>query len=776
MDAMLQSRIQNLIGDNMPIGVEQYAEGGEVDMPGPNSGFETDLLEGAVEGLDESESMGMGIPSMAPSENPNQDLEAAIGELMMARGQTDDEGEISYIDGLIGAAEVGANAPMADLAMELSRAGRGGDVTLAHLRNGEIVLPPESMDDPAFESAVEKRLIELDIDPQATVVGAGIASLNPITGLEEFGWFKKTWKSVKKVAKKVIKPIAKVAQFIPGPWQPIAALADKAFTVYDVAKGRASPLALATVAGPLATGGSFTKNIGDITKAGSGSFLGGIGKGLTGTAGSLRSGIGSLFSNPAQALTKDLPNLLKTANYQGMSPADRTADAVSRLTKLTQDPNVNKLVQGFRKAGMTPVQQVQALQKAGAGGSMFGNIFGGQTTLGNVLGGIGGLGGQQPMPSQQYQVQAGDTLSQIAADNGISLDLLMANNPHITDPNMIVTGQMLRLPGGTTRVGASGSGFNLPAILGGSGTPGQSRLGLIEDFLKGRPSSPVRQGSGLGSLGGLFGGSGGGGLGLGGLGAIGAAGLLGKLAYDEAKNRKGVALTPLTQEGSTGRYNIEAEIARRMGKEAPNPVEFGLLPAGTIPTLSGGRRAPELETEDASGTQLKVQMQIPRDEEGNVFGTPEYKGNRGINPAVGRRPDGSIITLMDTKSNPEDYEIVYGEKPKFLSARYGGAVTPMAYAKGGNVAVEDFERMNGGISGEGTEISDDVPAMLSDGEFVMTGQAVRGAGAFDLTKSDGGIITLTPNGSESRDGGTALMYEMMDLFAEFADKPKGKAA
>lgn len=727
MNTQLDQSLMEVYGFQSPsIGVEQYAEGGEVDTPGPLSSLETDLLEGAIEGLDESESMGMGIPDMSGSGNPNQDLANTINELMMARGETEDEGEIAYIDGLINAAETGANAPMADLAVQLSQAGRGGDVTLAHLRNGEIVLPPESMEDPAFEAAVEKRLMEIDVDPQATVVGAGIASLNPITGLEEFGWLKKTWKSVKKVAKKVIKPLASVAQFIPGPWQPIAALANKAFTVYDVAKGRASPLALATVAGPLATGGGLTKNIGDITKAGGGSFLGGIGKGITGTAGSLRSGIGSLFSNPAQALTKDLPDLLKTANYQGMSPADQTKDAVSRLTKLTQDPKVKTLVEGFRKSGMSPVQQIQALQQAGAGGSMLGNIFGGQTTLGNVLGGIGGLGGQQPMQAQQYQVQAGDTLSQIAADNGISLDLLMANNPHITDPNMIVTGQMLRLPGGTTTVGAGGSGFNLPAILGGSGTPGQSRLGLIEDFLKGRPSGPVRQGGGLGSLGGLFGGGQGGGFNLGSLGALGAAGLIGKLAYDEAKNQRGVKLTPLTQEGSTGRYNIEAEIARRMGKAAPNPVEYGLLPTGTIPTLSGGRRAPQEE----------------------------------------------LVAALDVEPLP----VMEEKQIEPVTARYGGAIMPMAYAKGGNVATEDFERMNGGINGEGTEISDDVPAMLSDGEFVMTGQAVRGAGAFDLARGNGGIITLTPNGGESRDSGTALMYEMMDLFAEFADKPKEAAA
>ena len=109
-----------------------------------------------------------------------------------------------------------------------------------------------------------------------------------------------------------------------------------------------------------------------------------------------------------------------------------------------------------------------------------------------------------------------------------------------------------------------------------------------------------------------------------------------------------------------------------------------------------------------------------------------------------------------------------------MSARYGGPV--MAFAEGGNVDMADFKRMDGKINGPGTEISDDIPAMLSDGEFVMTGRAVRGAGAFDMAKGDQGIITLTPNGSESRDKGTNLMYEMMDLFAEYADKPKGAAA
>jgi len=632
---------------------EPFAEGGTVVEAETETTPEMDrMLMEAQQGVAEG-----------AQQDPNASLIEYIDELMAQRDQAEDPGERAQIEHMAEAAVLSQEAPMAAQAFEIAAQGRGEDTALAHLRPGEVVLPPEMFEDPEFERMVESRFGELDLDPEAHVVGLGIASLNPITGLEEFGFFKKIAKGIKKVVKKVVKPIAKVAQFIPGPWQPIAALANKAFTVYDVAKGRANPLSLLTVAGPLATGGGLGKNIGDITKAGGGSFLGGIGKGLAGTGSALRGGIGSLFSNPVEALTKDLPNLLKTANYQGMSPAERTTDAVSRLRELTQDPKINELVQGFRKAGLNPVQQIQALQQAGAGGSMLGNIFSGQTSLGNILGGTG-------LPGQQ-------------------------------------------------------SGGGLGGLLGG-GQPGQSQLGLIEDFLKGRPSDPVRQGGGIG---GLFGGGGGGGFNLGTLGALGAAGLIGKLAYDEAKNMRGVPLTPLTQEGSTGRYNIEAEIARRMGKEAPDPVEFGLLPEGTIPTLSGGRPTP-----------------TPREESQQ----PVMSDGIQVGGRMKRNPEG-MINMM-----------------------YGGPV--MAFAEGGDVAMEDFKRMDGPINGPGTEVSDDIPAMLSDGEFVMTGRAVRGAGAFDLQRGDGGILTLTPNGSESRDKGTNLMYEMMELFSEFADKPKRAAA
>ena len=71
-------------------------------------------------------------------------------------------------------------------------------------------------------------------------------------------------------------------------------------------------------------------------------------------------------------------------------------------------------------------------------------------------------------------------------------------------------------------------------------------------------------------------------------------------------------------------------------------------------------------------------------------------------------------------------------------------------AEGGDMTRENFPRKNGAISGPGTGTSDDIPAMLSDGEFVFTAKAVRGAG----------------NGN--RENGVRKMYQIMRQFESVA--------
>ena len=264
----------------------------------------------------------------------------------------------------------------------------------------------------------------------------------------------------------------------------------------------------------------------------------------------------------------------------------------------------------------------------------------------------------------------------------------------------------------------------------------------------------------LGSMLGLGGQGGAGGMGIGGLlGTAGLAGLLGKLAYDEAKDRKGVPLTPLTQMNAAGRYNIEAEIAKRMGEQPPNPVEFGLLP-NNFPTLSGGQQIPE-------GQQFTPRQTLlaPNPNDINqAMPLPNYTPPTGMLPVPQPMPD-----ISPQQNSESRFNNLLNQVPRF---NQGGAVYK---AEGGDMDGELFIRMTGDINGEGTEISDDIPAMLSDGEFVMTGRAVRGAGAFDMKNKDG-IVTLTPMAGEDKEKGIDMMYKMMDLFSEFARPPKSVGA
>jgi len=96
------------------------------------------------------------------------------------------------------------------------------------------------------------------------------------------------------------------------------------------------------------------------------------------------------------------------------------------------------------------------------------------------------------------------------------------------------------------------------------------------------------------------------------------------------------------------------------------------------------------------------------------------------------------------EKNPELYRVLYGPYMAPTRTTRDQVLVPTTSfaAKGG----EMFPRKTGFIAGPGTETSDDVPAMLSDGEFVMTARAVRGLG----------------NGSRKQ--GVRKMYDMMKNF------------
>ena len=97
----------------------------------------------------------------------------------------------------------------------------------------------------------------------------------------------------------------------------------------------------------------------------------------------------------------------------------------------------------------------------------------------------------------------------------------------------------------------------------------------------------------------------------------------------------------------------------------------------------------------------------------------------------------------DIGPKPYEYEMTNQSYPGVInqSPVYVGAKGGEVYAaKGGVMDLQD----GGESKGPGTGTSDSIPAMLSDGEFVMTAKAVRGAGGGD------------------RREGARKMYEAMD--------------
>ena len=92
--------------------------------------------------------------------------------------------------------------------------------------------------------------------------------------------------------------------------------------------------------------------------------------------------------------------------------------------------------------------------------------------------------------------------------------------------------------------------------------------------------------------------------------------------------------------------------------------------------------------------------------------------------------------------NPEEFQVAnIADSPYYYSTLQDEAEYPVEdlptdfvrSAEGGIIQLADgtrkhFPRRTGPINGAGTGTSDSIPAMLSDGEFVMTAEAVRNAG------------------------------------------------
>jgi len=175
-------------------------------------------------------------------------------------------------------------AGFGDTATKMAALGRYGDDSIVHAQTGEIVVPKPVLDsNPELKQAIFDDMRARGIeDPERYVVGSETNSINPETGLMEFGFFSKVWSGVKKAASQTVKVLKKVAPII----LPIALAMTPLGPIYGAALGSGI--------GTLLQGGSVK----DALKSAAISGLSGAAfTGMTGT-GTFSQNVSNALANP----------------------------------------------------------------------------------------------------------------------------------------------------------------------------------------------------------------------------------------------------------------------------------------------------------------------------------------------------------------------------------------------------------------------------------------------------------------------------------------------
>lgn len=628
---------------------------------------------------------------------------------------SDEDIEAVYGPDEDGAEEYGTEGlgQFTEVANQMAEKGRYGDDTVAHLESGELVIPKAFLDqDPEMAKTLFAYLERMGVeDPQRYVVGSDANSINPETGLPEF-FFKKfvrtVTKPIKKTVKKVVKTVSKVAK-------PIIKVIQKAAPIVLPIALSMTPLgpvfgsALGSGIASLINGGSikdaFKKALisGAMGAAGAGfsNMLagGGFMEGVSGAISDPIGRFGQTIAGAENSLTRlvggtvapEAPGFFSdyiAPAAAAAKPSTATTEALKGAGQPTsaEAARLEAVSTGNIPSAQDPYSYASAQFDAGAPGytmSDSGEILYNNTVIPRgTTGGLeqaGGAAAPSGQISQFGDFQAGQLPGAEEGLTNFDLATTSAVQPY-QRPSMI----------------ESLSEGNVSEAFFPSGpTPEQVQLAQDNAFNKAYDAALARTGDK-------------------------------SIAYAAGQT----AMRDITASSmGPSLYNQAARIA------APVAAGLALTEATGITDFTKQFLTPPPQEEvglverDEQGNVITGQDLIEQDPERYLVSD---LGQQVYNPATGEY---ELVQNLDPRStsytnflSPSSFKYDLFSPQ---STPGGPFQRPVAAADGGPI----FPRRNGGIMpNEGVPGKDSVRAMLMPGEFVMTTDAVRGAGNGNLNR------------------------------------------
>ena len=596
-----------------------------------------------------------------------------------------------------------ARGGIADAARLVASQGRSGDTMLAHITPQEAQL-------------LRSR--------------GGMGTINPTTGLREYGFFKGLFRGVKKVVKSVVKVAKKIVSSKIGKIVATVALAAflgpagaamgggffGAAAAAGVASGATTLLAggdikQALIAGATgyfgAPNGTVASYVGqaNITNAAANAA---ITAGITGTGAALLQGQNLKDSVKAGLVQGAIGGGTQVAS--SVMGGSSLSDALSEKIQLPSSAG-KAVTDAAQDAAKGPVENVYSIGDARLG----------QAAPTEALGSLRAPNGQAGMGLNMPPAYAP---SPVGLNYNVPVDYSLASGMPASTSAAMSSGIGALRAGAPSAPGGAAAPYTVPGI-GDSAAKFASGAGdfLTGDFRGGYDAMAE------------------------GLGGIFSPGPTSAQELDMAKSLS--ASNNITLDKALG-------IIRDQGPGVIRTYGPAIAAGMAATKLMGGFDVPEtppselqrklygtpgLDLINANPRDYLIQdlPGVKYDERGNIIGSTPYDPSAGVDPRVAAGPQITGTNLMNSYAPPA-YAPTGGMggsilQPYNTSNMYANLMQPQRRAMGGmmgggiaNLAQGGYPRRNGQISGPGTETSDDIPAMLSDGEFVMTAEAVRGAG------------------------------------------------